>query len=73
MVELGAVKESTDISQLHTLIVRHQQYTDSAVAGRILEHWDDYLAKFVRVLPTEYRMVLERQHLNSESIRLAAV
>jgi glutamate synthase domain-containing protein 3 len=41
----------------------------------MLDRWDDNVAKFVKVLPTEYRMVLERQHLgaNNEMARLAAV
>ncbi len=75
MVELGPVNASDELKQLHALIVRHQQYTQSEVARRILGRWDDYARKFVRVLPTEYRMVLERQHLNMDSdlARLAAV
>jgi glutamate synthase (NADPH) large chain len=75
MVELGPIREQDELKQLHTLIARHFQYTDSAVAQRILNKWDDYASKFVRVLPTEYRMVLERQHLNmnSDLARLAAV
>lgn len=31
------------------------------------------IVKFVKVLPTEYRKVIERQHLNPESAKLAAV
>jgi glutamate synthase (NADPH/NADH) large chain len=75
MVELGPVNNNDELKQLHALIVRHQQYTDSAVARRILDKWDDNVKKFVKVLPTEYRMVLERQHLNmnSDLARLAAV
>ncbi|HUA32182.1 MAG TPA: glutamate synthase large subunit [Candidatus Binataceae bacterium] len=75
MVELGPVKEGDELKQLHALIVRHGQYTDSAVAERILKEWDSYAAKFVKVLPTEYRMVLERLHLNmnNDLARLAAV
>jgi glutamate synthase (ferredoxin) len=75
MVELGPVGNQDEIKQLHALIVRHLQYTQSAVARRILDKWDDYIKQFVRVLPTEYRMVLERQHLNMDSdlARLAAV
>ncbi len=75
MVELGPVNDSDELKQLHALIVRHKQYTDSAVAERILKDWDSYAAKFVKVLPTEYRMVLERQHLNinNDLARLAAV
>jgi glutamate synthase (NADPH/NADH) large chain len=72
---LGPIGNQDEIKQLHALIVRHLQYTQSAVARRILDKWDDYVKQFVRVLPTEYRMVLERQHLNMDSdlARLAAV
>ncbi|HSY79790.1 MAG TPA: glutamate synthase-related protein, partial [Verrucomicrobiae bacterium] len=75
MVELGPINNHDELKQLHALIVRHQQYTGSAVARRILDKWDDNVKKFVKVLPTEYRMVLERQHLNmnSDLARLAAV
>src|SRR5208283_2828434 len=73
MVELGAVNDADDLNQLHALIVRHGQYTSSAVAERILKDWDAYAEKFVKVLPTEYRAVLERQHLgaNNDMARLA--
>ncbi|HKN08233.1 MAG TPA: glutamate synthase subunit alpha, partial [Pseudomonadota bacterium] len=75
MVELHALKDLEEISQLHALIVRHHQYTESEVARRILDRWDDYLGKFVKVLPSEYGKVLERQHLRvgSDMTRLAAV
>jgi len=75
MVELGPIGNPDELKQLHALIVRHLQYTQSAVARRVLDKWDDYATKFVKVLPTEYRMVLERQHLNmnSDLARLAAV
>jgi glutamate synthase domain-containing protein 2/glutamate synthase domain-containing protein 3 len=75
MVELGPMANADEIHQLHALIVRHHQYTESAVAHRMLDRWDDHVTKFVKVLPTEYRMVLERQHLgaNNEMAKLAAV
>jgi glutamate synthase domain-containing protein 2/glutamate synthase domain-containing protein 1/glutamate synthase domain-containing protein 3 len=75
MVELLALKDQGEINELRALITRHHQYTESAVARRILDDWDDYVTKFVKVMPTEYRKVLERQHLNtgSDMSRLAAV
>jgi glutamate synthase domain-containing protein 2/glutamate synthase domain-containing protein 3 len=75
MVELGPVQSDEEIKQLHALIVRHHQYTQSSVARRMLDRWEEYVPKFVKVLPTEYRMVLERQHLGSDNdmARLAAV
>src|SRR6202023_1613654 len=75
MVELGPVSNQDELKQLHSLIGRHGQNTERAMARKILAKWDDYTKKFVKVLPTEYRMVLERQHLNMDSdlARLAAV
>jgi glutamate synthase (ferredoxin) len=75
MVELIGIDDDAELKQLHALIVRHHQYTGSAVAERILEDWNAYAAKFVKVMPTEYRKVLEAQHLNvnSDLARLAAV
>jgi glutamate synthase domain-containing protein 3 len=75
MVELGPVSAASELSHLHALIVRHHQYTQSAVARRMLDRWDEQVGKFVKVLLTEYRMVLERQHLgaNNDMAKLAAV
>jgi glutamate synthase domain-containing protein 2/glutamate synthase domain-containing protein 1/glutamate synthase domain-containing protein 3 len=75
MVEIGPVTDPDEITKLHTLIARHFQYTESAVARRILDNWDAQLPQFQKVLPTEYRLVLERQHLNTSSdlAKLAAV
>ena len=75
MVELGPLGDSEETKRVHALIVRHHQYTGSKLAERILADWDSYAAKFVKVLPTEYRAVLERQHLgtNNDMARLAAV
>jgi glutamate synthase (NADPH/NADH) large chain len=75
MVELGPVADSDDLKQLHALVMRHRQYTGSAVAERLLRDWDASARKFLKVMPTEYRRVLERQHLGKENdmARLAAV
>jgi glutamate synthase domain-containing protein 3 len=75
MVELGPVSDADDLKQLHALITRHRQYTGSAVAERMLADWEACAKKFVKVMPTEYRMVLERQHLGrgNDMARLAAV
>jgi glutamate synthase (NADPH) large chain len=74
MVELHALDDSAEVNHLHALLVRHNQYTGSSVARRILDAWDDYRAKFVKVMPTEYRQVLERQlNLKSDMAKLAAV
>jgi glutamate synthase (ferredoxin) len=75
MVELGPLDDAEEIKRVHALIVRHRQYTGSKLAQRILDDWQSHVGKFVKVLPTQYRMVLERQHLGAgnDMARLAAV
>ena len=74
MVELHALDDQAEVSHIHALLVRHSQYTGSTVARRILDNWDGYRAKFVKVMPTEYRQVLERQlNMKSDLAKLAAV
>jgi glutamate synthase (NADPH) large chain len=74
MVELHAIEQQHEIVQIHALLVRHHQYTGSAVAHRALDDWDNYIGKFVKVMPTEYRRVLERQlNMKSDMAKLAAV
>ncbi len=58
-VELEEVAEPDDIEELRGLIERHFQFTRSTVAESILKDWDNSLAKFVKVIPTDYKRVLE--------------
>ncbi len=72
MVELLDPTED-DAKMLHQLLTRHAQYTGSGIAQRILADWNASLARFVKVMPTEYRRVLEAMHLDSEAEKLAAI
>ena len=47
-----------DERRLYALIENHARYTGSARARTILDDWDNYLPKFVKVMPVEYRRVL---------------
>ena len=48
-----------DALRLKTLIERHVRHTGSERAKMILDEWDTYLPRFVKVMPVEYRKVLE--------------
>ncbi len=48
----------TDEIVLRDLIDRHLRYTASSVALRILDNWDAYRGKFVKVFPNEYKRAL---------------
>jgi glutamate synthase domain-containing protein 3 len=71
-VDLDPLDER-DAEQLKELIHRHYQLTQSAVAWRILSGWKDYAAQFVKVMPTEYRQILAKAHLDSDSAKLASI
>jgi glutamate synthase (NADPH/NADH) large chain len=47
-----------DEAALRGKIEKHLRYTGSARAKQILDNWNDYLPKFVKVMPTEYRRAL---------------
>ncbi len=47
-----------DAIRLRQLIENHLHYTASPVARCVLDDWDDYLPKFVKVMPVDYRRAL---------------
>jgi glutamate synthase (NADPH/NADH) large chain len=73
MVELFKLEAEDDRRELRRLIQRHHQYTGSTVAERMLENWESTLQNFVKVMPTEYRKVLEQMDLDSDTQKLASV
>src|SRR5581483_8133758 len=73
MVEAESVSDPADQQQLRELIQRHAQLTESDVARRILDLWEASLPRFRKVIPMDYRKVLEAKHLDQEQIRLASI
>ncbi len=59
MVMLERLEEEREIEEVKHLISRHAAYTRSQRALKILVLWDDYIAKFVKVIPKDYRRVLQ--------------
>jgi glutamate synthase (NADPH/NADH) large chain len=60
MVALEPVADPEDAAELKSLIARHLDYTGSTVARRVLENWGNLLPRFVKIIPEEYKMALER-------------
>jgi glutamate synthase (NADPH/NADH) large chain len=57
--ELESVESRDDIAELRELIENHRTFTGSTVADHILKHWKTELTRFVKVMPTDYKRVLE--------------
>jgi len=49
---------SADESRLRRLIERHRDYTGSERAREVLQSWRDYLPRFVKIMPVDYRRAL---------------
>jgi len=63
-----------DALRLRSLIEKHLRYTGSSVASTILENWSQYLPRFVKVMPVDYRRALEQiKQSQNEAAQLAAV
>jgi glutamate synthase domain-containing protein 3 len=60
MVELENVWKEEDKNLLFDLIQRHFEWTQSTRSRYILDAWPDMLGRFVKVVPIDYRRVLEK-------------
>ena len=63
LVDLTPVEDKADIEELQSMISNHLIYTQSALASKILTNWEAYLPMFVKVIPFEYKKVLEELKL----------
>jgi glutamate synthase domain-containing protein 3 len=60
MVDVEPVTDKDDAAFLVDTIKKHAAYTESAQAKRILERWEEIVPYFVKVMPLDYRLALER-------------
>jgi glutamate synthase (ferredoxin) len=58
MVELEPLAANEDIEIVRDLLKRHVRYTQSTVAARLLQDWKTMQARFVKVVPKDYKRVL---------------
>jgi len=63
MVDLESVWTDQDKAQLRSMLEAHVKYTGSSRARMILDDWDVHLPTFVKVMPIDYRLVLERMRM----------
>ena len=61
LVDLEPLVATADMEEAKALIERHQRRTGSAVAERILAHWDEARDTFVKVMPRDYKRVLAQR------------
>ncbi|MGD2136933.1 MAG: glutamate synthase-related protein, partial [Gammaproteobacteria bacterium] len=72
LVDISHDMTRFDALRLRQLIERHARYTDSTQAHRILDSWQEFLPKFVKVMPVDYRRALqEMQAVQMRSVKSA--
>ncbi len=73
MVELSLLDEQADIRELTELISRHYEHTGSKIAEKILSEMHLYIPKFLKIIPFEYKKVLQEQKLADLNQRISEV
>ncbi len=63
MVELSPAFDYEDQEFIKTWLQKHVAYTGSPIAQTVLACWHEYLPKFIRVMPLEYKRILQEQRL----------
>jgi glutamate synthase (ferredoxin) len=59
MVGLEELEDPDEIEEIWKLIQRHQAYTQSERAAKVLAKWRKLVPRFVKVMPKDYNRVLQ--------------
>jgi len=73
MVELSLIEDSMDSKELQGLITNHYKYTNSQRAKHILDNWKEYVDKFKKIVPIEYKKVLQEEKIEAINKKIAQV
>jgi len=59
MVELESLVDESEMWLVHSMIEAHVRLTSSPLGRRIYDNWEHLIARFVKVMPTDYKRVLQ--------------
>jgi len=59
MVGLEKLDDPDEIEEVWKMIQRHQTYTQSALAAKVLANWSALVPKLVKVMPKDYKRMLQ--------------
>ncbi len=60
MVGFETIKDKAELNAVKAMVENHLRYTDSAKATYVLENWEDVAGKFVKVIPNDYKRMVEQ-------------
>lgn len=58
MISIEDVTDKYEVSELKHLIMDHVNYTNSEIGKRILENFEGYLPKFKKIIPKDYKKMM---------------
>ena len=67
LADLERLAEPEDIALLRQLVQDHLEHTGSAPAEKLLADWDKSVTRFKKVMPRDYRRVLEERKKAAET------
>ena len=68
MVELEDLIDNLEIKDVKMLINEHVKRTKSKIGNHILKNWDFELNRFVKVMPTDYKRVLNEIKIKEKNL-----
>ncbi|THV51825.1 hypothetical protein BGAL_0097g00020 [Botrytis galanthina] len=71
MVEASGIDDPAEIAFVRSLIEDHHHYTGSELAARILLDFNRALRRFVKVLPVDYKRVLQEEAAKAAAAKKA--
>jgi glutamate synthase (NADPH/NADH) large chain len=71
LVELEPLGDESDVWLVRSLVEDHVRFTNSARGAKLLDNWDHVIARFIKVIPTEYKRVLEARRVRPQQLRVA--
>ena len=78
MISIEKMESRIDIHELKSLIEEHVERTGSRKGQEVLDHFEEYLPKFKKIIPYDYRrmtnlsMKLEEKGMSSEQAQMEA-
>ena len=78
MISIEKLESKIDVHELKSMLKEHQALTGSEKAQEVLEHFTEYLPKFKKIIPYDYKkmtalsMKLEEQGMSTEQAQMEA-
>ncbi|MDR1407909.1 MAG: glutamate synthase large subunit [Tannerella sp.] len=71
MVELSLIEDNITRKELYELINRHYRHTGSPLAWKMIGQWDNYVEEFIKIVPIEYKKVLQEEQMKKLQQKIA--